>query len=37
MIIVQWNLNKVSMEWLEANGWKYVRHITENWIEMSLG
>lgn len=37
MIIVQWDLNKVSMEWLETRGWKYMRHVTENWVEMRLG
>lgn len=37
MILVQWNLQKVSKEWLEKQGWKYVRNITENWVEMRLG
>lgn len=37
MIRVQWDLNKVSMECLEQQGWQYVRHITENWVEMQLG
>lgn len=37
MILVQWDLNKVSLEWLEHQGWRYVRHITENWVEMCLG
>ena len=37
MLIVQWNLETVSMEWLEEQGWKYVRHITDTWVEMRLG
>ncbi|ADZ82932.1 hypothetical protein Clole_1203 [Cellulosilyticum lentocellum DSM 5427] len=37
MIVVQWDLNKVSKEWLEARGWKYIKHVTENWVEMRLG
>ncbi len=37
MLIVQWDLDKVSMEWLEQSGWKYRRHITSNWVEMQLG
>lgn len=36
-MIVQWDLNKVSMEWLESCGWRYVRHITDHWVEMRLG
>lgn len=37
MIVVQWDLNKVSREWLESQGWQYIRHVTDHWIEMSLG
>lgn len=37
MVIVQWNLKKVSRKWLEDQGWRYVRNITEDWVEMSLG
>lgn len=37
MIIVQWDLRKVPIKWLEECGWKYVRHINENWVEMRLG
>lgn len=37
MILVQWNLQKVSKEWLEAQGWQYVRNITEDWALMRLG
>lgn len=36
MIRVQWDLNKVSIEWLEKQGWHYVRHVTEDWVEMQL-
>lgn len=36
-MIVQWDLNKVSMEWLESCGWRYVRNITDHWVEMQLG
>lgn len=37
MIIVQWDLRKVPIEWLKARGWVYVRHVNENWVEMRLG
>lgn len=37
MVIVQWKLEDISIEWLEQRGWRYVRHVTENWVEMRLG
>lgn len=37
MILVQWNLEKVSLDWLEQSGWQYVRNITDQWVEMRLG
>jgi len=37
VIIVQWDLRKVPMEWLAEHGWQYVRHVNENWVEMRLG
>ncbi len=33
MILVQWDLSKVSLVWLQQD----VRHITGSWVEMRLG
>ena len=37
MITVQWNLRKISRKQLEDRGWKFIRYIGEEWIEMGLG
>ncbi len=37
MILVQWDLSKVSLVWLQQQGWQYVRQITGSWVEMRLG
>lgn len=37
MIVVQWNIKRTPIKWLEDRGWVFIRQITEEWVEMGLG